>query len=360
MHRAAILLVVSGALVSSAGLSAAAIATPSAAVAPVIGADGAVLAIHTPSRDVNGSLHAVVSGAKWRITGSVSIYIPGQTVDVTVFRGARRIALRTVAITPGPSHTAAPVGSTGVSGTTGTTGTTGATGTSGPGEFTTSFHMSGAGELTVQATHALTTQEELLVSDPVHLHLVGSEVQPEQKGLAVRILQVDLSREHYVVGAPGIYDARTQRAVVAFRKVADMPRTTVVNDSVFKALAAGRGKFKVLYPKSGRHVEGDLTHQVLALIGANGKVQHIYPISSGKPSTPTQPGNFVVWLREPGVNNDGMVDSSFFNGGDAIHGYDPVPAYPASHGCLRVPIPDALAIYDWIGGTGIPVNVYYR
>jgi lipoprotein-anchoring transpeptidase ErfK/SrfK len=55
-----------------------------------------------------------------------------------------------------------------------------------------------------------------------------------------------------------------------------------------------------------------------------------------------------------------MVDSSFFNGGDAIHGYNPVPPYPASHGCLRVPVPDALSIYDWIGGTGVPVDVYYR
>jgi lipoprotein-anchoring transpeptidase ErfK/SrfK len=83
-------------------------------------------------------------------------------------------------------------------------------------------------------------------------------------------------------------------------------------------------------------------------------------MSSGKPSTPTQPGNFHVWLRVPGVNNDDMVDSSFFNGGDAIHGYNPVPAYAASHGCLRVPVPDALSIYDWIAGTGVPVDVYFR
>jgi hypothetical protein len=134
----------------------------------------------------------------------------------------------------------------------------------------------------------------------------------------------------------------------------------VADRAVFKALAAGRGKFKVRYPHQGRHAEGDLTHQVLALIGPHGQVERLYPMSSGKPSTPTQPGLFRVWLREPGVNNDDMVDSSFFNGGDAIHGYNPVPPYAASHGCLRVPVPDALSIYDWIGGTGVPVDVYYR
>jgi hypothetical protein len=354
MRRAGGLFVIASALTWGFAFSAVATAAPFAGATRVVGSDGGVLTVHTTSKDVNGSLHAVVSGARWRLGGTVSTYVPGQSVEVVVYRDGRQIATRTVAVLPGPTATTAPAGATGVS------GPSGAAGTSGPGEFSTSFHMSGAGELTVQVTHALTTAQELLVSDPLHLHLVGSDVRPEEKGLAVQILQADLTREHYVVGARGVYDARTQRAVLAFRKVADMARTIVADDSVFKALAAGRGKFKVRYPKNGRHVEGDLTHQVLALIGANGKVQHIYPISSGKPSTPTQPGNFVVWMREPGVNNDGMVDSSFFNGGDAIHGYDPVPSYPASHGCLRVPIPDALAIYDWIAGTGVPVNVYYR
>jgi hypothetical protein len=351
MRRAAILLVLAGALAWAAGLSETAIAAPFAGAAPVVGSDGAVLAIHTSAKEVNGSLNAVVSGTRWQITGTISGYVPGEVVSVVVYRDGDQIATKTVPIGAAAAR---------ATGATGTTGVSGATGVSVPGEFKASFHMSGAGELTVQATHALTPAQELLVSDPVYLHLVGSNVHAGAKGRAVLILQGDLTREHYVVGARGIYDARTQRAVTAFRKLADMARTTVVNAAVFKALAAGHGKFRVRYPKEGRHVEGDLTHQVLALIGANGKVQHIYPISSGKPSTPTQPGNFVVWLREPGVNNDDMVDSSFFNGGDAIHGYDPVPPYPASHGCLRVPVPDALAIYDWIAGTGVPVNVYYR
>ena len=43
-----------------------------------------------------------------------------------------------------------------------------------------------------------------------------------------------------------------------------------------------------------------------------------------------------------------MVDSNYFIGGYAIHGYADVPAYPASHGCLRVPIPNAAQIYNWV------------
>jgi lipoprotein-anchoring transpeptidase ErfK/SrfK len=43
-----------------------------------------------------------------------------------------------------------------------------------------------------------------------------------------------------------------------------------------------------------------------------------------------------------------MVHSSYFIGGYAIHGYFSVPAYNASHGCLRVPIPDSWSIYRWV------------
>ena len=52
--------------------------------------------------------------------------------------------------------------------------------------------------------------------------------------------------------------------------------------------------------------------------------------------------------RRSGTNSKGMVDSAYFIRGYAIHGYVSVPPYNASHGCLRVPIPDARNIYDWI------------
>jgi lipoprotein-anchoring transpeptidase ErfK/SrfK len=43
-----------------------------------------------------------------------------------------------------------------------------------------------------------------------------------------------------------------------------------------------------------------------------------------------------------------MVDSAYFIRGYAIHGYVSVPNFPASHGCLRVPIRYARAIFDWV------------
>ena len=80
-------------------------------------------------------------------------------------------------------------------------------------------------------------------------------------------------------------------------------------------------------------------------------------MSSGAPSTPTVVGSFKVYLKMPGTNAKGMVHSAYFIRGYATHGYASVPTYPASHGCLRVPIPDAKRLFNWIK-IGTPVDVY--
>ena len=87
------------------------------------------------------------------------------------------------------------------------------------------------------------------------------------------------------------------------------------------------------------------------------KVDRIYTTSSGKSSTPTVLGRFKVYQRSFGTNALGMVHSSYFIGGYAIHGYLDVPTFPASHGCLRVPVPNAFSIFNWLR-IGDRVDVY--
>jgi lipoprotein-anchoring transpeptidase ErfK/SrfK len=93
------------------------------------------------------------------------------------------------------------------------------------------------------------------------------------------------------------------------------------------------------------------------VLAKGGKPYRTYHASSGKPSTPTVFGSFHFYLKSPGTNSHGMVYSSYFIGGYAIHGYADVPNYPASHGCLRVPIPNAIQIYNQID-VGEPIFVY--
>ncbi len=175
-------------------------------------------------------------------------------------------------------------------------------------------------------------------------------------GPRVLLLQDELARLRYAVPVSGRFDAATGRAVLAFRKVAGLDRIESANAGVFQHLQHGAGHFKVRYPHDGKHVEADLSKQVLVEI-EHGQVRRIYTMSSGKPSTPTVLGRFRVYSKTPGTNSEGMVDSNYFIRGYAIHGYAEVPSYAASHGCLRIPIPDAPAVYAWVQ-VGDPVDVY--
>jgi|HubBroStandDraft_3_1064219.scaffolds.fasta_scaffold119278_2 hypothetical protein len=175
-------------------------------------------------------------------------------------------------------------------------------------------------------------------------------------GPRVLLLQDELARLRYAVPVSGRFDEATARAVLAFRKIAGLERIESANAGVFRRLQHGAGRFHVRYPHDGKHVEADLSKQVLAEV-AHGRVRRIYTMSSGKPSTPTVLGRFHVYSKTPGTNSEGMVDSNYFIRGYAIHGYAEVPSYAASHGCLRIPIPDAPAVFAWVQ-VGDPVDVY--
>ena len=135
-----------------------------------------------------------------------------------------------------------------------------------------------------------------------------------------------------------------------------MSRIAVASRRVVRGLLAGRGTFKARHPEHGKHVEVDLSRQVLALMRGS-RAERIYGVSSGKASTPTVLGRFRVYSKTIGTNAKGMVDASYFIGGYAIHGYFEVPTFPASHGCVRVPIPNALSIFNWLR-IGDRVDVY--
>jgi hypothetical protein len=166
-------------------------------------------------------------------------------------------------------------------------------------------------------------------------------------GRAVRLMQEGLRALAYVTPVNGRYDDATGRAVLAFRKVNSMARVETASTTVFKRLFRGQGGFRLKHPGAGRHVEFDWSRQVL-VFADGGKPVRIYHASSGKPSTPTVFGTFHFYSKTPGINAKGMVDSNYFIGGYAVHGYIDVPPYAASHGCIRVPIPNAASIFSWI------------
>jgi hypothetical protein len=176
-------------------------------------------------------------------------------------------------------------------------------------------------------------------------------------GAFVQLIQSKLAAVHIYIPQSGVYDEKTGLAIDAYHRLLGHGTSQSLDGLTVSELLDGAGAFKVRYPQDGRHAEGNLGLQLLALID-DGKVQAIYPISSGKPSTPTILGRFHVYMRTPGYLPDGMYYSNFFTGGYAIHGFDPAPDYPASHGCMRLPITDAISVWDWLA-IGDGVDVYY-
>jgi L,D-transpeptidase catalytic domain/Putative peptidoglycan binding domain len=272
----------------------------------------------------------LLTGEWMTVSGSVTPYVAGQTVLVRFALDGRGVAQRRVAVLPAAA---------------------------GAGRFRLGYASPRAGVVSVSATHAATAQMGAFAARGRELRAVPADLREGARGPAVWLLQSRLGALGYAVARDGVFDEGTGQAVIAYRKVNGLARVPATDARVFRLLQAGRGRFPVRFPRDGRHVEASLAKQVLAEIEPGGRVHRIYTISSGKPSTPTVLGRFRVYLKTPGANSEDMVDSNYFIRGYAIHGYPEVPTYAASHGCLRVPIPDAPAIYAWVR-VGTPVDVY--
>jgi hypothetical protein len=166
-------------------------------------------------------------------------------------------------------------------------------------------------------------------------------------GRVVHGFRLALNKLGYVPGGGSCFNGKMGRAVLALRKVNGMARTERAGKGLVKQVFNGRGGYRVRHPRAGEHVEAPLSKQVI-VFAKDDRPFAIYPVSSGKPSTPTIQGHFNFYLSQPGYNAEGMYYSRYFYGGYAIHGYHSVPNYPASHGCLRTYIADQPEIYDKI------------
>ncbi len=181
---------------------------------------------------------------------------------------------------------------------------------------------------------------------------------PGATGPFVELMQKQLAALHLYLPLTGVYDNGTELALDAYHRLLGEGEGHMnLDPATVTDLLDEKGAFHVRYPQQGPHAEGDLSDQVLAFTDGS-KVHWLFPISSGKPSTPTILGNFQVYRKQPQYTSDGMYFSDFFTGGYAIHGYNPAPDYPASHGCMRLPMVDAVPAYNWLQ-LGDWVDTYY-
>jgi lipoprotein-anchoring transpeptidase ErfK/SrfK len=174
-------------------------------------------------------------------------------------------------------------------------------------------------------------------------------------------IEKKLAELHYDVGpVDGNVDEQTINAILAFQKVYGLERTGGLTDPVTAQILATKDDPPALVPgdTSPNKVEIDLRRQVLFLY-ENGSLSKILPVSSGTAKTPTPTGDYQVYRYDSGWHTSPLgqlYNAEYFVGGYAIHGAKSVPAEPASHGCVRIPMTAAEWFPDHVA-NGTPVHV---
>ncbi len=158
----------------------------------------------------------------------------------------------------------------------------------------------------------------------------------------------------------GKADYRTSQALMAFQAWNGLSRDGVAGVATRKKLTSASVPTPRSTGASGHSVQVFRSLGV-ALCVDNGAVVRAVHCSTGRPGMETTAGTWSVYLKSTRfwsvTYSSWMPYASFFHNGEGLHGYEDVPAYPASHGCVRLPMPEAPWVYDF-AYMGATVNVY--
>ena len=173
------------------------------------------------------------------------------------------------------------------------------------------------------------------------------------KRLQYRLLELGF----WNAGIDGLYGLSTKQAVMAFQKWTGLAATSVTDITTAAFLnttqcppVAGR--------TSGDFFEVDKAKQI-AFVVRGGKVLYTFNVSTGNGKdydeedrlsngrvsgvAKTPVGEFKIYKERDEKVYEGNLGSlyrpKFVVGGIAVHGSRSIPAYPASHGCIRVANP---------------------
>jgi hypothetical protein len=144
----------------------------------------------------------------------------------------------------------------------------------------------------------------------------------------------------------GRFGGQAWHAVVAFQGWNGLSRDGIVGAHTRAALAHAHRPV----PWSTRDgYEVHIAQQVLLMV-RHGQVQRAIHVATGAGGA-TPLGHFHVVRREPmswSVRfHVWMPLAQYFWDGYAMHEFSSVPAYPASHGCIRVPAEEAEAVWTF-------------
>jgi peptidoglycan hydrolase-like protein with peptidoglycan-binding domain len=202
-------------------------------------------------------------------------------------------------------------------------------------------------ELSTAPRPGFAAVRRVLTTQVVHPSLARGSRGPSVLALERRLAEL----RYALPRVDAVYGHDTVEAVLAFQKVHGLPRTGKVEPWLWNRLAtAGIPRAR----RAGDHIEVDKTRQVLYVV-RRGEVEKVVHVSTGATGN-TPLGSWQVYRKVPGWDWV-LWYPMYFLRGFAIHGYPSVPAYPASHGCVRVPMWIAPTLFDSHGfGTTVSIH----
>jgi N-acetylmuramoyl-L-alanine amidase len=187
----------------------------------------------------------------------------------------------------------------------------------------------------------------------VRIRVALPALQMGSHGPSVRTLKQRLWQLGYAL--PSVdegFGYRTYEAVLAFQKVHRLARTGRVDGRLWRLVLRNAAPRPRVH--RGDYLEVDKSRQVLMEV-RGGKVVRVIHVSTGATGN-TPIGTWRVYREVFGWDWI-LYHPMYFLRGFAIHGYPEVPTWPASHGCVRVPLWLAPALRErW--GYGSIVRVY--
>jgi peptidoglycan hydrolase-like protein with peptidoglycan-binding domain len=194
----------------------------------------------------------------------------------------------------------------------------------------------------------------------------GISESGQRSGLSTQASQEKLLELGFWLANPnGTFDDTTTQAVMAFQKYFQLRPTGNINAATAHLLKEITNPATAT-AKEGTLAEVDKSRQLLFLV-QDGITTYVMNASTGddrayeepdgntpgvmiKGTAVTPVGSFKIDRERPDgwwIGDLGQIyRPKYFSGGVAIHGSTSVPAYPASHGCVRVTVRAMDFIWD--------------
>ncbi len=206
--------------------------------------------------------------------------------------------------------------------------------------------------------------------------VVGKILRQGSKGPEVEAMERKLHLLRYDVGSvDGRFDSQTWQGLMAFQKLHGLKRNGKFDEDTQRELAVA-GVPGGLIPNGGLpRVEVDISRQILMYFDEFG-LNRVVAVSSGSNrkyceiskksgkencgDARTPRGNYRIERRIKGKRESDLgilYNPMYFTGGFAIHGSPSIPAYAASHGCVRITNRTADWMFEDVK-NGTPVFVF--